>query len=632
MGEVYRATDTHLRRTVALKLLPERFVAEPERLSRFEEEARAASALNHPNIVTIYDSGVSDGTPWIAMEYVEGRTLRRLAQEEAPGAGAVLRIARQIADALAKAHESGIVHRDLKPENVIVGDNGCVKILDFGAAKLTREHHTAGGPRDSVTEYITAPGAVVGTPEYMSPEQVKGQPTDYRSDQFALGAILYELLSEEHPFRRESVAETWSAILHAEPARLNEIRPGLSLEIAGVVARCLAKDPAHRFASTLELARALESAQAVSRGSHTSGNSAHVAAQVEPRRRSRIWRMLRIAAVVIPALAAAGIWLDGWVKKQAQFYQLQLQANALASNWEENEIRKGIELYQRALTLKPKSAEAHAGLAGAWIVLSDLNVSPREAMPKAADEALKAAQLDNGLPNAHVNLGLVKLQYEWDWAAAEQEFKRAVELDRKEIYTREMYGWYLAAAGRFYEAEAEVNTVLRVNPSDDFGLWTLGLCYHMSRQFDRAVEQYRRAIGVLPRLYWPHMLLAWSLEQQGKFDDAITEAKEALRLTDNPQVAASLAHAYAVSGRRADAERALADLLELSKRRYVSPYDIAAVYAGLGDREQTLAWLEKAYQDRSGWLPLWLYSDPRFDLVRSDARFRDLLQRIGRPV
>lgn len=154
----------------------------------------------------------------------------------------------------------------------------------------------------------------------------------------------------------------------------------------------------------------------------------------------------------------------------------------------------------------------------------------------------------------------------------------------------------------------------------------------MSRQFDRAVEQYRRAIGVRPRLYWSHMLLGWSLEQQGKFDDAIAETKETLRLTDNPQVAASLAHVYAVSARRADAERALADLFELSKRRYISPYDIAAVYAGLGDREQTLAWLEKAYQDRCGWLPLWLYSDPRFDAVRSDARFRDLLQRIGRPV
>lgn len=321
MGEVYHATDTHLRRTVALKLLPERFAAEPERLSRFEEEARAASALNHPNIVTIYDSGVSDGTPWIAMEYVEDRTLRRLAQNERLSVDAVLRIARQIADALAKGHESGIVHRDLKPENVMVPDDGRVKILDFGLAKLMRDEAALCGRPDSETEYMTSPGAVIGTPEYMSPEQVKGQAAEYRSDQFALGVIVYELTSGKHPFRRESVAETWSAILEADPPHLDQVRPGLPPEIAGIVARCLAKDPAHRYASTRELARAL--ARILDRGHDAPAEQ--MPRSAGPRRRSRVWRALRIAAVVIPALAAIGVWLDGWVKKQAEFYQLELQ-------------------------------------------------------------------------------------------------------------------------------------------------------------------------------------------------------------------------------------------------------------------------------------------------------------------
>src|SRR3954469_3221466 len=239
MGDVYAATDTQLRRTVALKLLPPRFASEPDRLSRFETEARAASALNHPNIVTVYDAGVTDGAPWIAMEHVEGRTLRAMLADGALPAAEAERITAQIAAGLARAHEAGIVHRDLKPENVMVRHDGLVKILDFGVAKLSGGNSPQTDDTQADTALLTAPGLVSGTPAYMSPEQASARAIDHRSDQFALGIILYEMITGENPFRRQSVAQTWSAVLEFSPQPLRKVRPGVPARISDVAARCL---------------------------------------------------------------------------------------------------------------------------------------------------------------------------------------------------------------------------------------------------------------------------------------------------------------------------------------------------------------------------------------------------------
>ena len=199
MGEVYRASDPRLGRTVAIKVLPVRFVNEPDRLERFEREARAASALNHPNIITVYDAGVEAGVPWIAMEFVDGRTLRAILGESGFHIDD-LNIAIQIVTGLAAAHEAGIVHRDLKPENIMVAAGGLVKILDFGLAKLaTPDEPIADSTVE--TQFLTAAGKVLGTPTYMSPEQIAGRLVDQRSDQFAFGVVLYEMIAGENPFQ-----------------------------------------------------------------------------------------------------------------------------------------------------------------------------------------------------------------------------------------------------------------------------------------------------------------------------------------------------------------------------------------------------------------------------------------------
>src|SRR6266545_3783558 len=217
MGEVWRARDSRLQRDVAIKVLPGELSADAGRLKRFEKEARSASALNHPNIVTIYDIGQADSVSYIAMELVEGKTLRELLYAGLPPIRRVLAITAQVADGLARAHEAGIVHRDLKPENVMVTKDARVKVLDFGLAKLTYTGIDSGEGTNIPTETGTGAGVVLGTVGYMSPEQAGGQPVDFRSDQFSFGSILYELATGKRAFQKKTAVDTLSAILNEEP-------------------------------------------------------------------------------------------------------------------------------------------------------------------------------------------------------------------------------------------------------------------------------------------------------------------------------------------------------------------------------------------------------------------------------
>jgi TolB-like protein/Flp pilus assembly protein TadD len=264
MGEVYRARDVRLGREVALKVLPAEIAGDPQRRSRFEREARAASALNHPNIVTIHGLDTEGELAFIVMERVEGRTLRDTLGGGALPSPAFVSLALQLADGLARAHEAGIVHRDLKPENVMVTAEGRVKILDFGLAKLAPA--PAGAPSEMETAAITAggtePGVVMGTLGYMSPEQATGRPLDHRSDQFSLGAILYEMATGRHAFRRSTATESIAAILRDQPEPIAKANPTAPRGAAPIVERCLAKDPAGRYASTRDLARELSALQA----------------------------------------------------------------------------------------------------------------------------------------------------------------------------------------------------------------------------------------------------------------------------------------------------------------------------------------------------------------------------------
>jgi serine/threonine-protein kinase len=257
MGEVFVARDPTLGRKVAIKLLPLRLVSERDALSRFAQEARSASALNHPNIVTIHEVGASDGSPFIVMEYIDGSDLRTLLRDGAMSVRKAVDIAAQIADGLAAAHERGIVHRDLKPENIMVTRDGYVKILDFGLAKVMIAPAAEGEHTQPLELPGTNPGTILGTVGYMSPEQATGRRIDFRSDQFALGAILYELVTGRPPFERETAIDTLAAILHDDPPPLSRILPRAPAQLSDILRRLLSKSPDDRYASPRDLARDL---------------------------------------------------------------------------------------------------------------------------------------------------------------------------------------------------------------------------------------------------------------------------------------------------------------------------------------------------------------------------------------
>src|SRR5215813_4757119 len=259
MAEVYRARDTRLGRDIALEVVNEALAGDPELLRRFEQEARLAGSLNHPNLVAVYDFGIHEGAPYFITELLKGESLRqRLSRGRIP-VDTALEWGAQLAQGLAAAHAQGVVHRDVKPENVFVTSDGHVKLLDFGIAKLV-EASRAEGPHGLLDETVTPvseptrTGAIIGTPAYMSPEQVRGEPVDARTDIFSLGTVLYEMLSGRRPFAGGSLVETGHAILHDEPARLENV----PAPVDQLVRRCLAKDPEGRIQSARDLAFALQ--------------------------------------------------------------------------------------------------------------------------------------------------------------------------------------------------------------------------------------------------------------------------------------------------------------------------------------------------------------------------------------
>ncbi len=262
MGEVYRARDPRLDREIAIKLLPAIFAMDADRLRRFEQEARATSALNHPNILTVYDFGSHNGNPYLVMELLEGEELRAQIAAGALAPRKAIEYAQQIAAGLAAAHEKGIVHRDLKPENLFVTKDGRVKILDFGLAKLKPQQNTSAGSEIATQKQLTMPGTVMGTVAYMSPEQVRGEVVDHRSDIFSFGLILYEMLRGERAFQRETMAETMTAILKDDPPELSETNIKISLQLEKTVRHCLEKKPEMRFQSARDLGFALEGVSA----------------------------------------------------------------------------------------------------------------------------------------------------------------------------------------------------------------------------------------------------------------------------------------------------------------------------------------------------------------------------------
>src|SRR6266545_3399972 len=336
MGEVYRARDTRLGREVAIKVLPDALDAAPQRVMRFEREARSASALNHPNIVTIYEIGACGSGHYIAMELVRGEPLRAILLEGPLPVRRLLQVGIQIAEGLAKAHASRIVHRDLKPENVMVTEEGHVKILDFGLAKLTQPDSSGNGPPQALT--ATQEGAVVGTVGYMSPEQATGASVDYRSDQFSFGSILYEMATGSPAFQRASAPQTLAAVIQDEPEPIATRNPGIPAPLRWTVQRCLAKEARTRYASTEDLARELVTIR--DNLSEATGAPGVLPAAPAPAPRRRGWILAAIAAAILLALG-----IVGWRLRELDYFWKNPLAGARftrLTDWEGSEYDAAI--------------------------------------------------------------------------------------------------------------------------------------------------------------------------------------------------------------------------------------------------------------------------------------------------
>ncbi|MGB7070520.1 MAG: protein kinase [Pyrinomonadaceae bacterium] len=335
MGAVYLAKDQKLDRLVAVKVVHQRLQKNQDNIRRFAKEAKAASALNHPNILTIYEIGSHDGAPYIVSEFIEGKTLREILNEQRLDASEAIEISTQIASALSAAHKHRIIHRDIKPENIIVRDDGYVKVLDFGLAKLMPDHSMSGFEYDSSTMNPTVSGVILGTVKYMSPEQARGETIDGRADIFSLGIVTYEMITGRKPFEGDSVAETFANLINKEPEPIDELTDGNPVPFHQVVMKMLRKDPDERYSSADELLSDLR----VCRQSHELGESGRPGTQIESTRilnavptgdhatitiaRSSAQRLMALATAVVflTAALAAGMWLRnrsnvGWAKEQ----------------------------------------------------------------------------------------------------------------------------------------------------------------------------------------------------------------------------------------------------------------------------------------------------------------------------
>ena len=300
MGQVYRARDPRIERDVAIKVLPADYAADVERLRRFEQEAHASGALNHPNVLTLYDVGTADGRPFLVMELLDGETLRDCIGRGAMPAARACEIAAAIARGLGAAHARAIVHRDLKPENVMVTRDGRVKILDFGIAKL-RVRDPSLDQRTLTAPLRTAADTMLGTAGYIAPEQIRGQPTDERADLFALGAILFELMTGRRAFDRDSRVETLNAVLHDDVPALGDAAANVPVALDRIVRRCLDKDPDARFQSARDLAFALDTVAELAAPASTT-------VALPPVRRPLRWLALAATVLIVSAVVAIAIW------------------------------------------------------------------------------------------------------------------------------------------------------------------------------------------------------------------------------------------------------------------------------------------------------------------------------------
>jgi TolB-like protein/Tfp pilus assembly protein PilF/predicted Ser/Thr protein kinase len=726
MGEVYLAEDTKLNRKVALKFLPVQLASDEEFTERFTREAQAAAALNHPNIITVYEVSEYENRPFIAMEYVEGESLKDLIAREELSIGEALDVALQISDGLAVAHQTGIVHRDIKPQNILMGKDGRVRICDFGLAKAKMD----------VT--LTQAGSTLGTIAYMSPEQAQGKEVGRRSDIFSFGVVLYEMMAGQLPFKGEHEAAVIHSIVNDTPEPLARYKSDVPEGLQKIVSKAMEKNLKTRYQHVDELGADLrrlktELESGVTKTLETVGKAAPSVAvlpfanlSADPEQEyfcdgmaediinaltqleglrvvartsafafkgkhediREIGRKLSVGTLLEGSVRKAGgrvritaqlinvadgyhLWSERFdrdlsdvfaiqdeislaivdklkvkllgdeKKKMLKRYTQDLEAYDLylkgRYHWNrrtQEALRKAMGHFEQVVQKDPGYALAYAGLADCYSMLAQVRaLTPKEAFPKAKALASKALELDEARSEAHTSLAFVLSCFDWDWAGAEREFRRAIELNPNYATAHQWFAvGLLVNLRRTSEAIQEIQKALELDPLSLIINTAAGNVYLYAGREDKALEQAEKVLDMDSTFGFAHLILTEVNERRRKYDESVEEGLKGYSFAGflSQHEVTSLRETYASSGRIGFLRRWLEIMQSKAKQGEVLNYGIASVYARLDETEKAIHYLEKAYEERDYDLNNLLVDDV-FDKMRSDPQFIEIMKKMGFP-